>query len=144
MTDYRAPLHDMQFLLYEVFGIEQEWARLAGMEELNRELADAMLEEAAKLTETLIAPLSRPGDEAGVRFEDGRVFTPAGFREAWQTYRAGGWIGFAGDPAYGGQGMPRTLTLIGFSVGGPPESCRKAMLSGPMVSFTSARIDSTT
>lgn len=112
MTDYRAPLRDMQFLLYEVFGIEQEWSRLAGMEELNRELADALLEEAARLTETLIAPLSRPGDEAGVRFEDGKVFTPEGFKPAWQTYRAGGWIGFAGDPAYGGQGMPRTLTLM--------------------------------
>ncbi len=112
MHEYRAPLQDMRFLLYEAFGIEHEWQQLAGMQELNRELADALLEEAARMTAGLVAPLSRPGDEAGVRFEQGRVLTPPGFREAWQAYRAGGWIGFAGDPAYGGQGMPRTLALL--------------------------------
>jgi len=112
MTDYRAPLQDMQFLLYDVFDVEQAWSQLSGMDDLNRELADALLEEAARLTETLIAPLSRPGDEAGVRFDNGKVFTPEGFKPAWETYRAGGWIGFAGDPQYGGQGMPRSLTLM--------------------------------
>ncbi len=109
--DYRAPLSDMRFLLFDVFGAEQLWQRL-GLEDLGRELADSVLDEAAHITEKLIAPLNLPGHEEGVRWHEGAVSTPKGFAEAWRTWAEGGWVGLFGDPAYGGQGLPKTLTVL--------------------------------
>ena len=55
------------------------------------------------------APLNRIGDQQGARLADGRVTLPAGFAEAYQAYVAQGWNAIAGDPAFGGQGLPFTL-----------------------------------
>lgn len=111
MFEYRAPLRDMQFILHEVFQISSRFADLDLNDELSEDLIDSVLEEAAKIAETLMAPLNRQGDEQGCQFDAGRVTTPEGFAEAYRTYAAGGWIGLSGDPAYGGQGMPKLLTV---------------------------------
>ncbi|OFS71824.1 acyl-CoA dehydrogenase [Pseudomonas sp. HMSC08G10] len=113
MTDYNAPLRDMRFVLHEVFDAPALWARLPALaERVDADTADAILEEAAKITGQLIAPLSRNGDEQGVRFDDGQVITPDGFRQAWQTYREGGWVGLGGNPEHGGMGMPKMLAVL--------------------------------
>ncbi|MFJ4455023.1 acyl-CoA dehydrogenase C-terminal domain-containing protein [Pseudomonas sp. NPDC089392] len=113
MTDYNAPLRDMRFVLHEVFQGPAIWARLPALaERVDAETADAILEEAAKITGQLIAPLSRNGDEQGVRFDAGDVTTPDGFQAAWQTYREGGWVGLGGNPEYGGMGMPKMLSVL--------------------------------
>ncbi|MDR0211506.1 MAG: acyl-CoA dehydrogenase C-terminal domain-containing protein [Pseudomonas putida] len=113
MTDYNAPLRDMRFVLHEVFDAPALWARLPALaERVDADTADAILEEAAKITGQLIAPLSRNGDEQGVRFDDGQVTTPDGFRQAWQTYREGGWVGLGGNPEHGGMGMPKMLAVL--------------------------------
>ncbi|QCI12933.1 acyl-CoA dehydrogenase [Pseudomonas putida] len=113
MTDYNAPLRDMRFVLHEVFQGPALWARLPALaERIDADTADAILEEAAKLTGQLIAPLSRNGDEQGVRFEAGQVSTPDGFRDAWQIYREGGWVGLGGNPEHGGMGMPKMLGVL--------------------------------
>ncbi|CAB5536832.1 Acyl-CoA dehydrogenase, short-chain specific [Pseudomonas putida] len=113
MTDYNAPLRDMRFVLHEVFDAPALWARLPALaERVDADIADAILEEAAKITGQLIAPLSRNGDEQGVRFDDGQVITPDGFRQAWQTYREGGWVGLGGNPEHGGMGMPKMLAVL--------------------------------
>ncbi len=113
MTDYNAPLRDMRFVLHEVFQGPALWARLPALaERIDAATADAILEEAAKVTGQLIAPLSRNGDEQGVRFDAGRVSTPDGFRDAWQTYREGGWVGLGGNPEFGGMGMPKMLGVL--------------------------------
>jgi alkylation response protein AidB-like acyl-CoA dehydrogenase len=112
MPAYTAPLRDMRFVLFEVFDAESLWARLPATAEVNRELADAVLEGSAKISADLIAPLNGSGDEEGVRWVDGDVFTPAGFKEAFATYSEGGWIGLSGNPEYGGQGMPKLLSLM--------------------------------
>ncbi|KPA97789.1 acyl-CoA dehydrogenase [Pseudomonas asplenii] len=89
------------------------WARLPALaERVDTDTADAILEEAAKITGQLIAPLSRNGDEQGVRFDAGEVTTPDGFQAAWQTYREGGWVGLGGNPEYGGMGMPKMLSVL--------------------------------
>lgn len=112
MPEYHAPLRDMRFVLHEVFAADKIWARLPALAEtVDAETADAILEEAAKVTGELLAPLNRSGDEEGAQWDNGRVTTPAGFREAYATYIEGGWVGLAGNPAYGGLGMPKMLAV---------------------------------
>jgi len=113
MPHYTAPLRDMRFILHDVFQGPALWARLPALaERVDAETADAILEEAAKVTAQLVAPLSRPGDEQGVHFDAGQVTTPEGFRDAWRTYREGGWVGLGGNPEYGGMGMPKMLGVL--------------------------------
>ncbi|MND42601.1 Acyl-CoA dehydrogenase [compost metagenome] len=112
MPEFNAPLRDMRFVLHEVFHGPALWARLPLLaERVDAETADAVLEEAAKITGQLIAPLNRSGDEQGVLFDNGQVRTPDGFAQAWQTYREGGWVGLAGNPEHGGLGMPKMLAV---------------------------------
>lgn len=111
MPEYQAPLRDIHFVLHEVFAAESVWAAMPQTAEFNRELADSILEEGAKICSNLLAPLNRSGDEEGVRWENGKVKTPAGFREAFKTYAENAWIGLGGNPAYGGQGVPKMLNV---------------------------------
>ncbi|MFK0090015.1 acyl-CoA dehydrogenase C-terminal domain-containing protein [Pseudomonas sp. NPDC090755] len=112
MPEFNAPLRDMRFVLHEVFQGPALWARLPALaERVDADTADAILEEAAKITGQLIAPLNRSGDEQGVQFDAGQVRTPDGFAQAWQTYRDGGWVGLAGNPEHGGLGMPKMLAV---------------------------------
>ena len=112
MPEFNAPLRDLRFVLHDVFDAPALWARLPALAEtVDAQTADAILEEAAKVTGTLIAPLNRSGDEEGAQWCQGAVTTPAGFREAYATYIQGGWVGLSGNPAYGGMGMPKMLAV---------------------------------
>ena len=112
MPEFNAPLRDMRFVLHEVLQGPALWARLPALaERVDADTADAILEEAAKITSQLIAPLNRSGDEQGVVFDAGDVRTPDGFAQAWQTYCEGGWVGLAGNPEHGGLGMPKMLAV---------------------------------
>jgi acyl-CoA dehydrogenase len=106
---YKAPVDNVLFLLNEVLGYPRH-ANLPGFAEAPPETVAAVLAEGAKFAEAALAPLNRSGDVEGCRRgDDGSVRTPAGFKEAFQRYAAGGWIGLAGDPDYGGQGLPFVL-----------------------------------
>ncbi len=112
MPEFNAPLRDMRFVLHEVFQAPSLWARLPALADtVDADTADAILEEAAKVTGGLIAPLNRSGDEQGAQWEGGEVRTPDGFREAYATYTEGGWVGLSGNPQYGGMGMPKMLAV---------------------------------
>jgi alkylation response protein AidB-like acyl-CoA dehydrogenase len=112
MAGYQAPLKDMHFVLHQVQRAGDLCAAMPGTAEVTPDLMDAVLESAAQLASEVLAPLNRPGDEEGCRFEAGRVHTPAGFREAYRRYSEGGWVGLCGDPAHGGQGMPKVLAVL--------------------------------
>jgi len=112
MPQYTAPLRDLRFVLHDVFAAPQLWARLPALAEtVDGDTADAILEEAGKVTSSLIAPLNRSGDEEGAQWIAGEVRTPAGFKNAYATYIEGGWVGLSGNPAYGGMGMPKMLAV---------------------------------
>ncbi|MGA8135936.1 MAG: acyl-CoA dehydrogenase C-terminal domain-containing protein [Pseudomonas gingeri] len=112
MPEFNAPLRDMRFVLHEVFNASQLWARLPALAEtVDAETADAILEEAAKVTGNLIAPLNRSGDEEGAQWHGGQVSTPKGFKDAYATYLEGGWVGLSGNPQFGGMGMPKMLAV---------------------------------
>jgi 3-(methylthio)propanoyl-CoA dehydrogenase len=105
---YMAPLAEMRFAL-EVSAGSAELAALPGFEAVAPDLVETVLGEAARLAETVLAPLNQPADRAGSVLENGVVRTPPGFREAYARYAAGGWNGLAFDLEHGGQGMPLAL-----------------------------------
>ncbi|MEX1206536.1 MAG: acyl-CoA dehydrogenase C-terminal domain-containing protein [Dongiaceae bacterium] len=108
MPTYKAPLRDIRFVLHELLQVAQ-LTELPGYGEATPDTIDAVLEEAAKLCEAVLAPLNRTGDEEGCHYENGTVRAPAGFKEAYRVFVEAGWSGLACDPAYGGQGLPKVL-----------------------------------
>jgi alkylation response protein AidB-like acyl-CoA dehydrogenase len=109
---YNAPLKHMHYLLQDVFQAEKHWAEMPVFSSIDATTVAAILEEGAKLCSEVIAPLNRSGDEEGATIDQGNVSTPKGFREAYQLVAAGGWVGLGGDPAFGGQGLPKMLTVL--------------------------------
>ncbi|MEQ8954308.1 MAG: acyl-CoA dehydrogenase family protein, partial [Gammaproteobacteria bacterium] len=112
MSDYRAPLRDMKFLLHQVFAVDRFFAAMPDTEEVSSDLVDAILDEAGKFVAAELAPLNRNGDQQGCQFDAGVVTTPDGFKQAFAAFAAGGWIGLTGNPAHGGQGMPKLLAAL--------------------------------
>lgn len=110
MADYRVPREDMQFLLQDVFKVDQDWARYPALADVDMEMATAIIDEAAKLAETLLAPNARAADEEGVHFNDGEVTTPANYKEHFQQLAAGGWVGVTANPEFGGMGLPKVVS----------------------------------
>jgi alkylation response protein AidB-like acyl-CoA dehydrogenase len=104
---YQAPLRDMRFVLHEMFDVGAHCELLDNG--LDRELVDGVLEEAARYTGEVVAPLNRSSDEEGVTLLDGKVTTPTGFRDAYQQYVDNGWASMTGPTHYGGQGFPQMV-----------------------------------
>jgi hypothetical protein len=110
MPTYKAPVEDALFLLNDVFHIER-YGNLPGFADATPDTIEAILREAAKLSEDVLTPLNRVGDTEGcTRHPDGSVTTPKGFKEAFQQVVEGGWIGISVPEEFGGQGLPATLT----------------------------------
>jgi alkylation response protein AidB-like acyl-CoA dehydrogenase len=110
MNTYHAPLRDIRFALFDLLDAEALYQRL-GFETAQRDVLDAVLEEAGKFTENVLAPLNAIGDEQGCTHDraTGAVTTPPGFRAAYQQFVDGGWNGLTAPEAYGGQGLPESL-----------------------------------
>ncbi len=109
MPIYSAPVQDSLFILNEVLNLDR-YNNLPGFEEATPDMIEAILGEAARLCEEVLQPVNHSGDKEGCkRSKDGSVTTPKGFKEAYQAYVEGGWMGLAADPEYGGQGLPYTL-----------------------------------
>src|SRR3954464_14953536 len=105
MSDYQAPVADILFTLQSVAGLDSLRA-LPGYADATPETVEAILEAAGKLAGEVLAPLNATGDRERLRFENGVVTTPKGFKEAYRQFAEGGWNAIAFDPDYGGQGMP--------------------------------------
>ncbi|MDP1702818.1 MAG: acyl-CoA dehydrogenase C-terminal domain-containing protein [Aestuariivirga sp.] len=105
MPSYKAPLRDMQFILFEVLKVQDSGNAMASYAEAAPDVVTAILEEAGRFCENVLQPINRSGDEEGCHFEQGTVTTPKGFKEAYNRYVEGGWTGLACDPQFGGQGL---------------------------------------
>jgi len=110
MSSYKAPLTDIRFAMFDVLGVEQLFARL-GYSDATRDVLDAVLDEAGRFTETVLAPLNSVGDEIGCSFDkaSGEVTTPPGFQQAYTQFVEGGWTGLTASPDHGGQGLPHAV-----------------------------------
>src|SRR3954454_13896079 len=110
MPSYKAPLEDVSFLFNDVFQIDR-YNNLPGFSDATADVREAILEEAAKLSEEVLQPLNRVGDLEGcTRHADGRVTTPKGFKEAFKQVAEGGWLVLSARVEYGRQGLPVTLS----------------------------------
>ena len=110
MNRYTAPVRDMKFALYDVIEADKLYAKL-GIEHAQRDLLDAVMDEAAKFTQTVLAPLNGVGDEVGCVHDKatGAVTTPPGFKEAYAQFVEGGWAGITAPEAMGGQDLPESF-----------------------------------
>ena len=109
MSQYHAPLAEMQFVMNELAGLG-DLARLPGFEDATPETVGAILEEAGKFATGVLDPLNRIGDREGARLtEDGKVVTPPGFRDAYRSFCELGWNGLSKSQETGGQGMPQLV-----------------------------------
>src|SRR6201981_2603428 len=110
MPIYNAPVEDISFLLNDVFQIDR-YDNLPGFTDASADVRDAILGEAAKLSEEVLQPLNRTGDLEGCkRRDDGGVTTPKGFKEAFKQVAEGGWLGLSAPTEFGGQGLPVALS----------------------------------
>ncbi|MCP5272239.1 MAG: acyl-CoA dehydrogenase [Burkholderiaceae bacterium] len=105
---YRAPVRDMMFVIQELAGIDAV-AQLPGFEEAGADTAQAVLEEAAKFNEGVVAPLNWTGDQQPSALKDGVVTTTPGFKDAFKAFAEGGWQGLQHPADFGGQGLPKTI-----------------------------------
>ena len=112
MTTYKAPLRDMQFVMQDLLNFERHYQSLPACEEVNQELVDAILGEASKFAEEVVAPLNAVGDKVGCKHrKNGDVRTPPGFKEAYQQYIDGGWPSLDQPARWGGQDLPMSIGL---------------------------------
>lgn len=106
---YRAPVNDYRFLMENIVGFTQVTAT-EKYSEATPDMADAILTEAAKMCEAILAPLNRSGDLHPAHLENGKVRTSPGYAEGYKAIAEGGWIGMSASPEVGGMGLPMTLT----------------------------------
>jgi 3-(methylthio)propanoyl-CoA dehydrogenase len=111
MQEYKAPLNDMNFVLRELVDMEL-LARLPGFGDMTPDLAESVLEEAAKFAGGVLSPLNRTGDLQGVRWQDGDVLTAPGWRQAYERFAADGWNALSCPTDFGGQNLPRALSAL--------------------------------
>jgi len=123
MPSYTAPTKDMQFILHDVLKVTEQ--SVPGYDELDPDFTSAILEEAGKIAQGVLAPLNVIGDTQGCSLENGVVRTPDGFKEAFDEVKEGGWPGLDMPESFGGQNMP---IVIGTAVG--------EMFSGANMAFT--------
>ena len=90
MIQFKAPLQDINFLINDVFDFQTHYKDIPGGDEASPEMVDAIIGEAARFSEEVLSPLYQVGDKEGCKFEDGKVTTPPGFKEAYQQYMEGG------------------------------------------------------
>jgi len=129
MSDYRAPVKDMRFVMDELAGLP-EICQLPGFEEASPDVADAIVAEAAKFTGEVLAPLNRVGDRAGCTLGANGVVTPPGWKEAYRQYCEAGWSGITQPQEFGGQGLPEVL---GIAVMEMSQSANMSFSLGPLL-----------
>ena len=135
MADFFAPQRDLKFAIEALVGLDQ-LATLPGFEDVNVDLVDAILDEAGRLANEVLAPLNVVGDQQGSVLKDGQVTTPDGFKEAYAQFIEAGWNGLTSDPEYDGQGLP---IVLGSATSEIWQAANMAFALGPMLTASAAK-----
>lgn len=136
MTEYNAPLREMQFVVEELNGLAGI-ASLPGHEDATPDVVRAILEEAGRLGREVLSPLNRSGDLEGAKLENGVVRTPRGFKEAYRAYVDGGWNALQLDREIGGQGLPMLVSTPVFEMW---DSANLAFMLCPVLTIAGAEM----
>jgi alkylation response protein AidB-like acyl-CoA dehydrogenase len=110
MPQYKAPVKDFEFILKEWLNVSK-YENMQGFDDVDDNLITALLDQGAKLCEEVLFPLNQSGDQEGVKFDNGKVTVPSGFKEAYDTYVQSGWTSFTCSEEFGGQGLPEVLNM---------------------------------
>jgi len=105
MSEYQAPLRDMNFVINELADLDT-LAALPGYEDATPDMVEAILEQAAVLATEVFSPINYSGNEHGTFVEDGKVVSPPGFADAYRQFVENGWQGIGQPVEFGGQGLP--------------------------------------
>lgn len=106
---YQAPVQEYKFLFDHVVRFDQV-ANTARFKEATPDMVEAIMGEAGRMCQDVLAPLQSVGDTDPARLENGKVRTSAGFAEGYQAIADGGWVSMSASPEYGGMGLPMTIT----------------------------------
>ncbi|TXD97982.1 acyl-CoA dehydrogenase [Psychrobacter frigidicola] len=109
---YKAPLRDIKFVMHELLDSENHYKTIPEFQETDRELMDSLFEMAASFAENELSPLNQSGDAEGCHFDNGKVTTPKGFKEAYKAYCELGFPALSAEEAFGGQNMPFSLSTV--------------------------------
>lgn len=112
MPTYKAPLRDIRFVLEDYLNCDEHYKNLRDVVELDSDSREAIINEAAKFAENVLAPINQSGDAEGCQFDSGNVTTPTGFKEAFKQYAEGGWSSLAATEDLGGQNLPASLGIV--------------------------------
>ena len=111
MPAYKAPKNEIDFVMNELFDFDSHYEKLSNGEAVSSDIREAILNEAVKFSEQVLAPLHQSGDEEGCHWSPEGVTTPAGFKDAYKEYIAGGWASITMPEEYDGQNLPHSLTI---------------------------------
>lgn len=111
MSEYRAPVEDIRFVLDHIAGMDK-LAELPGFEHAEADLVSGLLAESARFMNEIMSPLNQVGDQQHSRLVDGEVVTPDGFKAAYKKFAEAGWNAVGLDANYGGGGLPYTLAVV--------------------------------
>lgn len=110
---YAAPLDEMRFVLNDIFDAPTFWQNTPALSHVDSQTVEMILDEMAKFATSTLLPLNQLGDDTeAIYLGDGKVATPKGFKEAFKLYADAGWMGLGGDPNFGGQGMPKMVSML--------------------------------
>ncbi|MBI04873.1 MAG: acyl-CoA dehydrogenase [Pelagibacteraceae bacterium] len=111
MQIYKAPLNDIKFLINDFLNLSNN-DPIMSKKDLEITDLELIIEEAAKICEETLLPLNQSGDQQGCKFENGNVYTPKGFKEAYKIFTENGWQGIKVSEEYGGQNLPYFMNMI--------------------------------
>jgi acyl-CoA dehydrogenase len=130
MSNYTAPIVEMRFVMDELAGYPELSAEMPAFPDATPDMADAILDEAARFTGEVLTPLNRVGDKEGCKLTPNGVTTPPGWKEAYKAFCEGGWNGITGPTEFAGHGQPDTL---GVAVKEMVNSANLSFSLGPML-----------
>ena len=108
MSEYNAPLKDMNFVIRDLAGLGSI-LKMPAFKDISEDVVDQILEESARFSREVLGPLNVPGDQEGCRVEHKSVVVPDSFADAYQQFVESGWQSLPSSPDYGGMGLPETV-----------------------------------
>jgi len=110
-TEYRANTRDIKFIFHEMLNIEDTLLKREAFKDFEVDDINMIVDEAAKFSESVLAPINKEGDKEGCRFDEGKVIVPKAYHQPYKQYCENGWNAVAAPVEVGGQGLPFIMSL---------------------------------